>query len=293
MNISTPCKAKNPATCRHHGTPQQTIHQQATSFAAAGSGAPQPVIVEPSNLMASGSFLMNLTSIIDYDYESYSCGGCSDSVCRDSIYEGLRIESVNSHNVLSHMFNCQWQDLPEDLLALSDSLDMNNPDLYEISTSNGYYGQEFDIYLDSEAAEALQSWYYSKNNAKDVSGALEYCRSKGLDTTGLTPLSALKAQLFSEKKRLSDAVSSATRLQHGRVQVKDLDVGSLSKLAESQPRPSVSFNHGTNFDGVALRGKRGEKDKLIDGFHRVHNLIEKGKREGLFLIISSADSPIY
>jgi hypothetical protein len=282
-----PCSAKDPSRCRYHGSPQRTINQQAASFAAAGSAQPAPIIL-PTNPLSFSDLDGVDASYVDYEYDDYGCAGkCdNDDMCRCAEYTGLRVSStVDVKLVLSGFFNAQSEgELPDGLVNYATSkLKMDTPDIYKISAVYGYYGEEVSIELDSDVAKKLEEWYYSQNNAKDRFGVLEYCRSKGLDTTNKNPVESVKAQLHKENGISLKKLNNVNRAYTKKLQLKKIVPGNPQHLAAAMSRPVEALGKGKAIAGVLLMDKG--QYILLDGYHRFNHLSANGKTVGEYIIL--------
>lgn len=106
---------------------------------------------------------------IEYDYDyygpDYSYSYEDDSTY--SVYEGLRVESVNFDEVLKQLGNFKTrEEVPEDFVTLCRHLKLDSVDGYDMTTENDYYGETAVPNLNDYMVVALfiEDWKARKNN---------------------------------------------------------------------------------------------------------------------------------
>ena len=255
------------------------------------------------------------TSAVDYEYDSYSCSdpySCSESndYCRDSVYEGLRVEAVTEEQVYDHVRSViganYGEQLPADLKTLVDSrmAEWTQADNWEAEAENGYYGEEAYVMPPPELESEVKHWFYSQPGAMDSDGILPYLRGAGFATEGKTPLRAVKDFLAEQNggKRLP-AVEAARSVELRRLGLKHVRVPNPQHYAKSEPRPltpAVESGQKQAIAGVLLETKKGPERydwrvgriaelgevQLVDGYHRLKELKENTKKNsGVYLIL--------
>lgn len=252
-----------------------------------------PVVVQQSPLnqpeLASANFR-----------HAYWALGAGDSFeIADTYYEEVYVETVNVRAVLAEIFRTQEKHIPADLLALATSaeLRLDQPGSWQV-TRGGYYDDEYTFeahWGDNAVQAALSKWWWAQPNANDHSSTLAYCRAKGLDTTDLTPIEALRAQLRRENPgRTSAQVESATGVEQRSLYFSQVDA-LPGRLAEIEARPAKKPAEITEqldpIVGVVYptrgRGRQGERAyALVDGFHRFKGVTSTKKRTGEFLVLT-------
>lgn len=270
----------------------------------------RPILVPETPIHFNRYRAQSLQGAIGYDYDSYYdenneyyCWGGEDDgetsrPAPYSVFEGLRLsdEGINIDSVFRAIFDIQynretrqWDPIPDDLIEEATQVgELDNPNSYTIETENDYYGQTVKISLNPENIEALETWYYSKNNADDPSGILGYVRSKGIPTTGLTPLEAIKLQLKTENRgRANPFVDDAKNIYPKKVNFKKIDIGNPIHLDSVDPYPTEPNGSARAYNGILA--KNGRRYRLIDGYHRYKNATINQETEGTFLILS--DTP--
>lgn len=271
----------------------------------------QPVIVEYSPLNEPNvSMDLQWHGGLEGDYEGYGhefgyeCTSDPDDYCRDQVYFGLTMaqnDNVDVKAILSTMFRTKKEDLPSELIDYAESLGLSSSDAYEATATWGYYGQEYDIYLKEEKQKALKDWYFSRSNARDEGGVLDYCRSKGLPTAGLTPLEAIKKQLADENNGLAHPkVEEAYSVEVADLTLGTIVTGNADHYSRIDPRPAESFTNGEIIMGVLIvpkssykwwdRNIRVNEGFLVDGYHRLKHARNNQRRKGKFIILNFHDT---
>jgi len=239
-----------------------------------------PPIVTSLNPLSEPPRNADLRYVIDYEYDNYAePAGRESDYGRNRVYSGLRIETVPPvRTILASIFNAHESDIPDDLVDYATNvLEMDDEDAYEIGASGGYYGEE--VYINSTQIPALRAWYYKADNANDANGVLEYVRSKGVDTSGKTPVEALKAQLALENKgKLPAAVANANSIEVKSLRASNIIIPDKAKfdntVASELPKASKSSNGSARdavFTAVVAKDKN-DKYVLVDGYSRVKGL---------------------
>lgn len=227
----------------------------------------------------------------DYDYSHCSDPSCGDDgdLCRDTVYEGLTVENkpVDTREVLSQIYSTDPGNIPDDLVRVAnDELHLDQPDYYEAYAENGYYGEEPVVALayPEDVHKRLTEYFYSLPDAKDDQGILPYVRGRGVDTTGLTPVNALKKSLREENNgKLVSAAEKATKVTRGAIPFSKIEITQKKRYESVAPKVPNSPKGADKIIGVVV--KRGDSFVLVDGYQRVkHANLSKGKN-GTFLIL--------
>lgn len=232
---------------------------------------------------------------VPYEYDGYYCSGSTcnsdgyDDYCRDSEYDNIRVaEGINTRAVLAEIYNCKSEDIPDDLVDYANNeLALDETDSYEVEVAHGYYGDEASVALsDPENVSAkLRSYYFSRDDAKDVNGVLPYVRGKGIDTKGLMPLEAIKAQLRAENKgMIVSHVDRATKVERKSIDLKDVVVPQNEHFIKADPRKPVAPYGAEETVGVLVQ--KGDSYILVDGYHRFKDQTARGTKGGSFIILS-------
>lgn len=176
-----------------------------------------------------------------------------------------------------------------------------NPAAWNATAIDGYYGHESIIVTPpKELLNAYNTWYYNQPNAVDSLGLLSYARSKGLDTSGYSPLSAIKAQLRAENngKRIK-SIENADFVQRKRIGLSSIVIPNMRHYENVEarelqlppaPNPNGRFRPGEEpplFSGVLV--ERDGRYILADGYHRLKWARENGKRMGHFIVLSTTE----
>lgn len=166
----------------------------------------EPIVVAPDKFSHPTFSSHVLTSGVDVEDDGYYCDGCygcegGDDYCRGSVYENIRVESVNPKIVLSNIFGVNSEDLPQDLLKLGDDLGLGDKGNYYVETEGGWYGQEYSVFSTlstDKVRTALIEWSRDREGAVDEAGVYEFVRAQGIPTKGLTPVKAMRAYLVAQ-----------------------------------------------------------------------------------------------
>jgi hypothetical protein len=234
----------------------------------------------------------NLSAVeYDYDYTHCSDSSCGEDgdMCRDTVYEGLTIEnkSVDTRAVLAEIYGTQPENISDDLVRIgNDELNLNDPGSYEAYAENGYYGEEPVVALayPENVHNRLTEYFYSLPDAKDDKNILPYVRGKGVDTTGLAPIDAVKKSLRQENKgKLPAYVEKATKISRGAVTLSKIEVTQKKRYETVDPKVPNSPKGADKILGVVM--KRGDKFVLVDGYQRVKHANLSNSKSGTFLIL--------
>lgn len=171
-----------------------------------------------------------------------------------------------------------------------DSLELNDTTNYSIDVSNGYYG-EVDAFVEyvgeHDIQEKINEFYYAKDNAIDSYGVLEYVRSKGQATKGLKPIDAIKEQLKNENDgKNSIIVNRANRVISKQVNIKDIEIPANKHYDGAESREIESKNDSKDIAGVVVYKPEAKKYILVDGYHRLKGLNDKGRKRGNYIVLS-------
>lgn len=248
-----------------------------------------PVIVEPSRLHEpkelTGLELGWLAADAGFDITS-------------TYYDEYVVDEIDLPKLLAYIFGTQASEIPEDLLELARKLEIDVASNWSVSVF-GYYDDEYIVEFDwpissdyTSKWRDLERWYWNLPNARDNAGVLAYCRSKGLDTTGLSPLEAIKAQLAKENPGRSDQrVERATFAEVRRLHLGEVNIGGNDRIAKVQPR-ATEVPEGLTEDvpeimGVLLQApsRTGAQLQLVDGYHRMRDARVRGTRVGNFIVL--------
>jgi hypothetical protein len=177
--------------------------------------------------------------------------------------------------------------LPNELHKLAKELKLYDPSAYKVCGVRGYYGDEAEIYFEDEVKAKLEEWAYSNNNAEDWNNVLDYCHSKGLNTTGLTPIEAIKTQLKEEYKNFSlpYGIREAKYLIKTNIPVEEIQITNKTKLDHSSPKPILSKTNRKPIAGVLISNGY-KKYTLVDGYRRFKTLQQNNNSEGSFIVLS-------
>lgn len=163
--------------------------------------------------------------------------------------------------------------------------------LYDKITINPKDGQQFYAFLDK-----LSSRHWSAANAKDSHGILDYVRGKGFDTTGLSPIEAVKAQLAAENPgRRSDLLEGTREITTHAFNLDSIHIPNQAHYDAAEPRPQQAPRGEHKVAGILVR--HGDRYSLVDGYHRVKHLrqLQEEKRtrlgrrvrhSGYFIVLS-------
>lgn len=238
---------------------------------------------------------------LDYSYDDhFNHEQDDDGMCRCGTIENVQIKGWGDDGEgLAEYAKDQLgldydEDLPEDLKGeLAPFVTNFNSYDYEAVITPGYYGEEFSgIIPPQELSDVLSRHYYAQPDAGGPEDILTYIRGKGYETTGESPLEAIKGALQAENKgRLVAKVAKAKKWRTAAIDLSNITLPSESQktAGEKDPRP-LSSPYGKNppsgeIAGVVLQKSNGSYE-LIDGYHRMGSLKAEGKRKKKYLILS-------
>lgn len=201
-------------------------------------------------------------------------------------YENLHLTSVDAETTVKQMLHMSAADtLPAELKQLIKDKQWDNIDNWDIHTEESY---DHDIPVVDKPADMfseVQKWYWNKPNAEDRAGILKYVRSKGTATEGLTPLEAVKKQLAEENPgKRHRGVENATSVLFTTVRLENIFVPKPARLRDVEAQAPVDHENKAGYAGVLLR--RGDRYRLVDGYHRLKHLQEKNRVTGKYLVLN-------
>lgn len=261
----------------------------------------------PPILLAPTSLTMPSTDAkyeIEYDYD-WSNGGCEcEDICRCSTITNVQLTGWKDNNPdgLANYARIKLSmkagaAIPEDLkkkLEPYADFEMIAHD-FEVNIVNGYYGEELDsIKAPQGLTKVLNQYYYSQNNAVGHYSVLPYLRGKGYDTTGESPLTAIKGALRAENGgRLNKKVENAKSFKVVKIGLKNIKKLSKSQEAaavkdQRKPLPVKETGMREEIAGVAFKNETGEYE-LVDGYHRTAYYENQTKRQKVSYIVLSGD----
>lgn len=283
------------AACTRHGKKSAPAISAATAVGAqlaeakALASAPKPVVVERLKF-SDPSYQQDVTSVVEYTYESYGCDGCygcdtGEDYCRGASYEGLSIEFVEPTMVMARLLSCDEKDIDQETSFFANSIGLDEKYNYEINGVFNYYGESVEIEVGQDQMELIKKWYFDHDNARDGWGVLDYCRSKGTPTKGLTPLEAIKLQLTAENGgRTVDGVETANEISVVEAAISQIHKPQVKHFTESAPRAPRSLTGSDDvFLGVVV--KKHAKLTLLDGYHRMKYAEENNITTGKFIVL--------
>lgn len=206
-------------------------------------------------------------------------------------------ESVIMRDLLSgiHGFSYYHEEYvalitPEYIKHAEDN-DWANSSNFIITRTRGYYDEiDLEVELTPEFLQEVNEYNYRRANAQDTQGVLSYCRGKGIDTTGKTPLQAIQEQLKTEnngKKHVK--VAKAERVEVESVRLENIIIPAEKHYNNVEPRkPESTLSKGKSIAGVVYKDPNGTLT-LIDGYHRTKYLkeVEKRKRSAQYFVLSN------
>lgn len=253
----------------------------------------EPVRIENSSLHFPHAHMLYASEysgpiLLEYDSYGPPYGEEPEEYSRNFQYENLRIGSVNLRLLLSHVYNCPETDIPAVVLEHAESKGWGSTDYWNVEAVNNYYGEEAELVVPENFLQEAQEMLWLLPNAVDDDNVLPYVRSKGVETEGLTPLEALKAQLLDENNGIVSAKIQNARFISSRVVSFDsIRIPSKRHYDEVTPRRPVSFGTKESaFVGVVYPDRGGFT--LLDGYHRLKYLKEKvrGRVKGRFIVVA-------
>lgn len=203
------------------------------------------------------------------------------------VYSGLKIESVDLPRVLASAYQCKVSEVPSYLIEMGEERGWDDPDDYQVESSPDVHGEEILVSLPENMEDTLVEEYWKLPNAVDANGILKYVRGKGHDTTGQSPVEAIRNQLNSENAgKKSSKVDRATNVSVAHMKLNTVTIPATHHYEKISGRPLKAPAAGTEtFAGVVV--KEGRRYFLMDGYHRTKFLKESTKEtSGLYIILS-------
>lgn len=133
----------------------------------------------------------------------------------------------------------------------------------------------------------VENYYYSLKNATDKDGVLDYVRSKGVDTSGMRPINALKAQLdYENNGRKHSLVERSSNVTVDYIARDKIHMGAVGRYDAVEPR--VPQGYANVIHGIVVYNEQQDVYYLVDGYHRtkwndIHGL---NKTKGKYIILS-------
>jgi hypothetical protein len=282
------------ASCKRHGNKSfnvaDNIRQQlesaktAQSFPASNIQPENPVKwPRQANLHYDG---------VEIDYDGYGCEGCyvcdgssedadSYTSCMNIQYYNLRMTSVNVNLVLraTYGFNSGF-DVPEDLTKKALELNLDSLDSYDLEEVPDYYGPTAEVKMNSRIFKELQDSYYEQPNAVDLHNYLDYARRHGVDTTGKSPIEALK-----EQAKINSGIDLPEKaVEATQAKVKEIDFTKIKVDDNMKLRPGEG-KHLASYEPARIAGivyhQKNVGYVLLSGNDVVKN--RKGPKKGTFI----------
>lgn len=192
--------------------------------------------------------------VVGLDYHRTSCDGECDYICRCSKIQDSRIESVNVHDVTTHIFENLDYDIKDTLLFYGINRILNSYKIWEagcwnISVGAGYYGEEIDsVSLDYNTSNKIQESINDFTKLKSTKEKIDFL-------------------LELEYGYVLDSIKSCQSYTIQTLNKSDIILG------QDSYRKKISkedFYKDGNYEGIrAVVKNDGDKYRLIDGYHRV------------------------
>lgn len=263
----------------------------------------KPIILEPSELKNVRT--PDAKDYVEVEYDFYECTGTtcesdpSEGICRDAAYENIQItgfEDNGFHNYVKASLGLPYdKDLPEDFKEILEKY--KDPiDDFEIYTVGGYYGEEYEVVPSARLQKDIKNYYYNRPNAVDMNKVLPYIRGKGTETTGLTPIEAIKKQLKEENGRILKDAEEADAFKIEKIKTSKITRGSRkqTQLASDDPKEPKKIDgvDSLTVAGVVFQNKAGEY-RLVDGYHRTAYLDKHQRQSGVYIILAKKSDMSY
>lgn len=264
------------ALIKHHGV-QSTPVKPARHFSPITTAA--TTLREPS-FIEYLDFSDDVVIDVEYSGDYYSDHSSSD----------VSVISVNTRKVLARIHHVDESHITDEHIAEVEALGINDASNYEATSA------EFDYYADStpipvvtmkpELSEKLKEHYWKRPDADDDDNVLRYCRAKGQDTTGLTPLEAVQKQLRAENNNRSHSlVDNASSVDSGKIRLENIAVPAQKHYEGVESREPKSPTDAPEVAGVVYKSKRSDKYVLIDGYHRLKHLKGKKRKQARYIVL--------
>lgn len=254
---------------------------------------PLPQVIGEIDLTyADNSFYVTvLETEHDYDTCSAVVGAEYAEPCRDVRITDSKFSSPGSVNIDNVLQRLTYRNSPVTprLREIAEELGLDHTDAYYIKVEGGYYGDETEVHLLPEKAEALYREYCKEEGARDPDGVLDYVRSKGYATAGLTPIEAIRHQLNAENLgRKHPLVEKAAHVHVMSVRLNQVKVPNQKYYEKIAARKIQSGTNGKEIAGVLVL--KGREYHLVDGYHR-HKEASKQNENTKFnyIILSETD----
>lgn len=223
-------------------------------------------------------------SVVDYDYNYVYTEDGGEYLDEDSIH----INSVNDKELALELTKYNNKDTDK-ILEIMRQHGTDDVDNYIVDYSYTSYGHDFVAsFVNSDALiKDLENYYYSKPNAIDKDGILEYVRSKGVETQGLKPFDALMKQFRDEYgNRESQYVNRSNNVSQMRIKNDRIVAGAREHYKNVEPHDVKSFNSSRAIAGVVFYDKNYNVYRLIDGYHRRKHMLNNNVDEANYIILS-------
>lgn len=243
------------------------------------------------------------THVLEYEYDYYGCAGTcnNDDMCRDSTYEGLRVDVIDPSMIYDiARSSIGAKVLPDELKRRLDArmADWTATDNWDIYTEGDYYGDTVVIDLPQPLTQEISEWFYEQDGAMDETGVLPYLRSVGFATKGHSPVDAVKAYLASMNKgKLSSEIKAAKHAEIHSVSLGRVAMASSTKLAQAHeviPVPVKESGQAKEIAGILVEIARpawsrydtavGEV-KLVDGYGRFKHYKNSTSRQKASFVV--------
>lgn len=223
---------------------------------------------------------------VSVEYDSYGppgWDGCEcpeDDYCRCSVYEGLRVESVDMDATLSYATGIPKDQLPESLKSIGRKHGLDSPDGYDVYATNGYYGEEYSVSYANRGGlqQDLDRWH-ARHCVDARDPAALYLASKGHDPRKMDGLKLMKKHLKSQVP--ATTLQKAKHMKSSRLNYTDILKPPAS--LQSAKASAAELDVKAPVRGVVLKTTSGYQ--LIDGVEEYRKGAASTSASGIFIIL--------
>lgn len=203
-----------------------------------------------------------------------------------SVYDNLHLTSVDAEQSIKSILNVPaTHELPTEIHQLIQENGWNDKLNWSIHAESDYYGETAVVTPPDDMLPKLTEWYWGQENAVDKDGILHYVRSKGTETTGCSPLDAIKKQLAEENEgRSNRLVENAKNIKVSNLSISRLSVPHASRLDRVEARKAKDYDDKAGIAGIVVRTR--DAYRLVDGYHRLKDLKNSNKYKGKYIVLS-------
>lgn len=152
------------------------------------------------------------------------------------------IRSIDMRAVLASAFSVTSDEISPELVQQARNLDFDKSSHWNYKIIGDYYEDTITFIPPEGFKEFVEKEFYAQGNAEDRNGVLSHVRNYGIDTTGLTPVEAVKKYLSHEgETKLPSAIAKKENITKKKVELRKIRLNNNQKFIPAvQRNPRIS-----------------------------------------------------